>query len=272
MIKLHNKWDIQVSYSLEVRKVRITRYGTVFVTLRMSFFYVACNISVMSIQLWKLFLKSWINLLSWMFPVFSWDFIRLKIVQIMPGYNGKCLLLTFLITFSFPTENSASAFNATSCHSSVSPAIVETCGCVKGELLVFADDKILQGDTCKLLSFRTNSCLSHTNTFFCVWWIGETRQLADVIKLDYSNGAQLCQYSWCWHKSKSDFSWHFPFWIYSSFQLDPLQLWLLELNSEAGSCNPDGISGFSSPLMLFSRLCCLGHFCRQTISTKVKRA
>lgn len=154
-------------------------------------FCVACNVSVMSIQLWKLFLKSWINLLSWMFPVFSWDFIRLKIVQIMPGCNGKCLLLTFLITFSFPTENSARhlmpLLTVPAFHQSLQK-LVTAWKVNYLSLMTIKYFKEIFASCCHLL-FRTNSCLSHRNTFLCVWWIGETRQLAHVIKLHYSNGA-----------------------------------------------------------------------------------
>lgn len=148
-------------------------------SLRTSFFCVACNVSVMSIQLWKLFLKSWINLLSWMFPVFSWDLIRLKIVQIMPGCNGKCLLLTFLITFSFPTENSARhlmpLLTIPAFHQPLQK-LVTAWKVNYLSLMTIKYFKEILASCCHLL-FRTNSCLSHTNTFFVCGGLGKPDSL-----------------------------------------------------------------------------------------------
>lgn len=197
MIKLQNKW---VRYPSVFKK--ITEYLNLlksespdmaqFLWLsERDFSILPLTSLLMPIQLSKMLPKKQINLLPWMSPVIGiqcWIFRKLKIVQVMPGYNGKCLLLTSLITFWFPTENGASAFTDTSHHSSVSPTITETSDCMKGELLLFDSDKTLKGDTCKLLSFRTNSCLYHASTFFVCGGVRETDNLQ--IWLNWA-------FSWC---------------------------------------------------------------------------
>lgn len=137
---------------------------------------------LMPIQLSKMLPKSWIPLLSWMSAVIRiecWIFRRVKIVQVMPGYNGKCLLLTFLITFWFPTENGASAFTAAAHHSSVSPITTEACDYERWTtcLMVIKHFKEILASCCHLGQIHC--------TFFCEWWSKGNRQLANVIKLDF---------------------------------------------------------------------------------------